>query len=76
MRFSYDVGALYYFYPGSGIAGTNKIDNTELYGAGDWGPFTLKYSYAVTRLLRLRGQQAAPTTSTATVTSAEQRSSR
>ncbi len=45
--FSYDVGALYYYYPGSGIAGSTKIDNTELYIAGGWGPFTLKYSYAV-----------------------------
>ena len=31
----------------AGIAGTNKIDNTELYVAGGWGPFSLKYSYAV-----------------------------
>jgi len=45
--FSYDVGVLYYYYPGSGAAGTNKIDNTELYVAGGWGPFSLKYSYAV-----------------------------
>ena len=45
--FTYDIGALYYYYPGSGIAGTNKIDNTELYVAGGWGPFSLKYSYAV-----------------------------
>lgn len=45
--FSYDVGALYYYYPGSGIAGTTKIDNTELYIAGGWGPLSLKYSHAV-----------------------------
>src|SRR5262245_57598702 len=45
--FSYDVGALYYYYPGSGIGGSNKIDNTELYIAGGWGPLSLKYSYAV-----------------------------
>ena len=45
--FSYDVGALYYYYPGSGVAGTTKIDNTELYISGGWGPFSLKYSYAV-----------------------------
>jgi uncharacterized protein (TIGR02001 family) len=45
--FSYDVGVLYYYYPGSGAAGTNKIDNTELYVSGGWGPFSLKYSYAV-----------------------------
>src|SRR5262249_16066392 len=32
--FSWDVGALYYYYPGSGsdsIPGAPKIDNTELY---------------------------------------------
>jgi uncharacterized protein (TIGR02001 family) len=45
--FSYDVGALYYYYPGSGVAGSTKIDNTELYISGGWGPFSLKYSYAV-----------------------------
>jgi uncharacterized protein (TIGR02001 family) len=44
--FSYDVGALYYYYPGSGLLGTPKIDNTELYIAGGWGPLSLKYSYA------------------------------
>ena len=47
--FTYDVGALYYLYPGSGsIPGSFKIDNGELYVAGGWGPFTLKYSHAVT----------------------------
>jgi uncharacterized protein (TIGR02001 family) len=45
--FSYDLGAIYYYYPGSGAAGSTKIDNTELYVAGGWGPFSLKYSYAV-----------------------------
>jgi uncharacterized protein (TIGR02001 family) len=45
--FSYDVGVLYYYYPGSGVAGSTKIDNTELYVSGGWGPFSLKYSYAV-----------------------------
>jgi uncharacterized protein (TIGR02001 family) len=48
--FSYDVGALYYYYPGSGsngVPGSFKVDNTELYVSGGWGPFSLKYSYAV-----------------------------
>lgn len=45
--FSYDAGLLYYYYPGSGAGGSNKIDNTELYIAGGWGPFALKYSYAI-----------------------------
>jgi uncharacterized protein (TIGR02001 family) len=44
--FSYDAGVLYYYYPGSGVAGSTKIDNTELYVSGGWGPVSLKYSYA------------------------------
>jgi uncharacterized protein (TIGR02001 family) len=46
--FSYDVGVLYYYYPGSGsVPGTSKVDNTEIYVGGGWGPVSLKYSYAV-----------------------------
>jgi uncharacterized protein (TIGR02001 family) len=45
--FGLDLGALYYYYPGSGAGGTTKIDNTELYIGGSWGPLTAKYSYAV-----------------------------
>ncbi len=43
----YDVGLLYYYYPGSGNTGAGKIDNTELYAAASFGPVTLKYSHAV-----------------------------
>jgi uncharacterized protein (TIGR02001 family) len=42
-----DFGALYYYYPGSGAGGTFKIDNTELYVGAGYGPFSLKYSHAV-----------------------------
>jgi uncharacterized protein (TIGR02001 family) len=46
--FGYDVGAIYYYYPGSGnIAGTSKIDNTEIYFGGSYGPFSAKYYHAV-----------------------------
>ncbi len=45
--FGIDIGALYYYYPGSGAGGTAKIDNTELYIGGSWGPIGLKYSYAI-----------------------------
>ncbi|GAP35947.1 TorF family putative porin [Piscinibacter sakaiensis] len=41
-----DVGAIYYYYPGSGKGGTTKIDNTELYVGATFGPATLKYSHA------------------------------
>ena len=46
--FTLDVGALYYYYPGSGSGGTFKIDNTEIYIGGSYGPFSLKYSHAFT----------------------------
>ena len=40
---------IYYYYPGTGAdPAAIKIDNTELYIGGSWGPFSLKYSYAVT----------------------------
>ena len=42
-----DFGILYYYYPGSGAGGTTKIDNTEIYIGGSYGPFSLKYSHAV-----------------------------
>lgn len=45
--FGYDVGLLYYYYPGSGNTGAGKIDNTEIYVGGSFGPFSLKYSHAV-----------------------------
>ena len=48
--FSYDVGALYYYYPGSE---NPKYDNTELYVAAGWGPLSMKYSYAVSDFFSL-----------------------
>ena len=47
--FGLDVGVIYYYYPNSGSnpTGSLKIDNTELYIAGSYGPFVLKYNYAV-----------------------------
>ena len=45
--FGVDAGALYYYYPGSGEGNSNRINNTELYVSGSWGPISLKYNYAV-----------------------------
>lgn len=47
--FGIDLGAIYYYYPGSGDnpSGSTTIDNTELYIGASWGPLTAKYSYAV-----------------------------
>jgi uncharacterized protein (TIGR02001 family) len=44
----YDIGVIYYYYPGSGdAAGTSKIDNTEIYFGASYGPFSAKYFHAV-----------------------------
>lgn len=50
-----DVGGLYYLYAGNkldakvaGISAYKKADTFELYGAVSAGPFTVKYSHALT----------------------------
>lgn len=40
---SYDVGVLYYYYPGP----DSSANTTELYGSLGWGPLTAKYSRVV-----------------------------
>lgn len=59
--FGLDVGALYYYYPGTDVAlaggllnpktgklkTSGKVDNKELYIAGSWKFLSLKYSYAI-----------------------------
>ena len=47
--FGYDVGGLYYYYPGSdapALGGT--IDNLEIYAGLSWKFLSLKYFYALT----------------------------
>lgn len=46
----YDVGALYYYYPGQYPSDFVKANTGELYGALSFGPVTTKLSYAVTDL--------------------------
>jgi uncharacterized protein (TIGR02001 family) len=46
--FAADVGALYYYYPGAKTAGGLDYNTTELYIAGTYKWFTLKYSNAIT----------------------------
>lgn len=41
--FGWDVGALYYYYPGS----DSTLNTTELYGSVGFGPVTAKYSRTV-----------------------------
>jgi uncharacterized protein (TIGR02001 family) len=45
--FGIDLGAIYYYYPGTGVDGTTKIDHTELYAGVTFGMFSAKYFYAV-----------------------------
>jgi len=54
----YDVGAIYYWYPGDYPGGFNSADTTEIYfglsyGFGDTTSLSAKYSYAVTDLFGL-----------------------
>ncbi len=52
--FTYDIGLLYYYYPGSvtpgctyGLVGCPKGNTTELYGALGWKWITAKYSHSI-----------------------------
>lgn len=43
----YDVGLLYYWYPGDEMPGANSADTLELYGALSWKWITGKLSYSL-----------------------------
>jgi uncharacterized protein (TIGR02001 family) len=43
-----DVGAIYYYYPGTGEYGPYEAKNFEAYIGGTWGPASVKYYYAFT----------------------------
>jgi uncharacterized protein (TIGR02001 family) len=45
--FGLDIGAIYYYYPGSVAPDGGKIDNTEIYVGGSWRWVSLKYYHAV-----------------------------
>ena len=45
--FTYDVGFLYYDYPGDVAPGFIKADTQELYGALGWKWLSAKYSYSI-----------------------------
>jgi uncharacterized protein (TIGR02001 family) len=47
---SYDLGGLYYDYPGTYPASFIKPNTFELYAAATYGIFTLKYSQAITNI--------------------------
>lgn len=48
--FGWDVGAIYYWYPGDYPSGFNSADTTEVYFGLGWSFLSAKYSYAVTDL--------------------------
>jgi uncharacterized protein (TIGR02001 family) len=45
--FGYDVGLLYYWYPGTRAPGVTKADTLELYGALSWKWLSAKLSYVI-----------------------------
>jgi uncharacterized protein (TIGR02001 family) len=45
--FGYDVGLLYYWYPGSASPGAVKANTLEVYGALSWKWLSAKYSYSL-----------------------------
>lgn len=45
--FNYDVGLLYYWYPGTVVPGAVKANTFEAYGALGWKWITAKYSYSL-----------------------------
>ncbi|MGH8032354.1 MAG: TorF family putative porin [Luteimonas sp.] len=46
----YDLGAIYYAYPGDFPSGFNSADTTELYAGLSYGLFSAKYFYSVSDL--------------------------
>jgi uncharacterized protein (TIGR02001 family) len=45
---NYDVGALYYWYPGTYTAAQTNPSTLEVYGALTWTQYTFKYSHSLT----------------------------
>jgi len=43
----YDIGAIYYYYPGSDRNGTAEIKNTEVYVGASYGPVSAKFYYPI-----------------------------
>jgi uncharacterized protein (TIGR02001 family) len=58
----YDVGAIYYYYPKSGVDTVNKtkVDNTEIYAGLSYGPFSGKLYMATGDYFKTAALVAAP----------------
>jgi uncharacterized protein (TIGR02001 family) len=50
----YDVGLLYYYYPGTKAPGAVSANTTEIYGALSWKWLSAKYSYSLSDYFGLR----------------------
>ncbi|HOL65488.1 MAG TPA: TorF family putative porin [Accumulibacter sp.] len=62
--FGVDVGALYYYYPGSSVSGLGQghsgtVNNKEIYLGSTWKFLSLKYFYAIDDYFSLRGVDSA-----------------
>ena len=55
--FTYDLGALHYFYPGNKNGMGPSPDSTEVYASVGWKFITLKYNYTVSKYLFAWGDQ-------------------
>ncbi|MBS1230956.1 MAG: hypothetical protein H6R17_4233 [Proteobacteria bacterium] len=68
--FGIDVGAIYYYYPGSearGLTGgvnSGAVNNKEIYIGGSWKFLSLKYSYALDDYFSARGTDGQSTRGT------------
>lgn len=62
--FGYDVGLIYYYYPGTKAAGTVSANTTELYGALSWQWLSAKYSYSLSDYFGGRDASGAKTDGT------------
>lgn len=49
----YDVGYLYYLYPGTGALGSTKVKNGEFYVGASYGPLSAKWYYATTKFFSI-----------------------
>jgi len=58
---TYDVGGIYYMYPGENNGCCNDADTGEVYGALGWKWFTAKYSYYLTEEVFGFGDISSPT---------------
>jgi uncharacterized protein (TIGR02001 family) len=66
--FGLDLGAIYYYYPGTGeVTPGVDADNFEVYIGGSWGPVSLKYYYSFTDFFGLNSDALGLTSTTGSI---------